>query len=294
MGILNSLRYCLRQTLLSIVRNFWLATASAAMITVSLLILGSFGLIALNAGQFLQQVESEIEINVFLQDVAPVNDLGREIRALTGVERVTYVSKEQALEEMRESLGERRDILTGLENDNPLPASYRVRTSNAEVVPAVARAIEKMHGVDKVRYGQGYVEKLILITRWVNVAALFAAGLLALAAIFLIMTTIRMSVMARRDEVEIMKYMGASNWFVRFPFLLEGMAVGYLGSKVAVLILGFGYYYLLLQVDQVSLFFVQLVTDQQTLGMLFGALFALGVLIGGLAGSISIRKFLRV
>lgn len=294
MGILNSLRYCLRQTLLSIVRNFWLATASAAMITVSLLILGSFGLIALNAGQFLQQVESEIEINVFLQDVAPVNDLGREIRALTGVERVTYVSKEQALEEMRESLGERRDILTGLENDNPLPASYRVRTSNAEVVPAVARAIEKMHGVDKVRYGQGYVEKLILITRWVNVAALFAAGLLALAAIFLIMTTIRMSVMARRDEVEIMKYMGASNWFVRFPFLLEGMAVGYLGSKVAVLILGFGYYYLLLQVDQVSLFFVQLVTDQQTLGMLFGALFVLGVLIGGLAGSISIRKFLRV
>ncbi|MDP3049745.1 MAG: permease-like cell division protein FtsX [Eubacteriales bacterium] len=294
MGFLNSLRYCLRQTLLSIVRNFWLATASAAMITVSLLILGSFGLIALNAGQFLQQVESEIEINVFLQDVAPVNDLGREIRALTGVERVTYVSKEQALEEMRESLGERRDILTGLENDNPLPASYRVRTSNAEVVPAVARAIEKMHGVDKVRYGQGYVEKLILITRWVNVAALFAAGLLALAAIFLIMTTIRMSVMARRDEVEIMKYMGASNWFVRFPFLLEGMAVGYLGSKVAVLILGFGYYYLLLQVDQVSLFFVQLVTDQQTLGMLFGALFVLGVLIGGLAGSISIRKFLRV
>ncbi|MDP3045614.1 MAG: ABC transporter permease, partial [Bacillota bacterium] len=86
MGFLNSLRYCLRQTLLSIVRNFWLATASAAMITVSLLILGSFGLIALNAGQFLQQVESEIEINVFLQDVAPVNDLGREIRALTGVE----------------------------------------------------------------------------------------------------------------------------------------------------------------------------------------------------------------
>ncbi|MDP3044017.1 MAG: permease-like cell division protein FtsX, partial [Bacillota bacterium] len=179
-------------------------------------------------------------------------------------------------------------------HDNPLPARYRVRTSHAEVVPAVARAIEKMHGVDKVRYGQGYVEKLILITRWVNVAALFAAGLLALAAIFLIMTTIRMSVMARRDEVEIMKYMGASNWFVRFPFLLEGMAVGYLGSKVAVLILGFGYYYLLLQVDQVSLFFVQLVTDQQTLGMLFGALFVLGVLIGGLAGSISIRKFLRV
>ena len=294
MGFLNSLRYCLRQTVLSIARNFWLATASAAMITVSLLILGSFGLIALNAGQFLQQVESEIEINVFLEDVAPVNDLGRDMRALPGVERVTYVSKEQALEEMRDSLGERRDILTGLEDDNPLPASYRVRTSHAEAVPAVARAIEEMRGVDKVRYGQGYVEKLILITRWVNVAALFAAGLLAMAAIFLIMTTIRMSVMARRDEVEIMKYMGASNWFVRFPFLLEGMVVGYFGSKIAVLILGFGYYYLLLQVDQVSLFFVQLVTDQQTLGMLFGALFALGVLIGGLAGSISIRKFLRV
>ncbi|MDA8096086.1 MAG: ABC transporter permease [Desulforudis sp.] len=294
MGFLNALRYCLRQTLLSIARNFWLATASAAMITVSLLILGSFALVALNAGQFLNQVESEIEINVFLRDTAQINDLGREIRALPGVERVSYIAKEQALDEMRESLGERRDILVGLEEDNPLPNSYRVRTANAEVVPAVAGAIEEMRGVEKVRYGQGYVEKLIMITRWVNAAALFAAGLLALAAVFLIMTTIRFSVMARRDEVEIMKYMGASNWFVRFPFLLEGMVVGFFGSSVAVLMLGFVYYYLLLQVDQVSLFFIQLVTDQRILGTLFGGLFGLGVFIGGLASSISIRKFLRV
>ncbi len=291
---LNALRYCLVQTFVSLRRNFWLGMASAAMITVSLLILGGFSLVALNASQFLSQVESEIEINAYLKENARVNNLAREIRAMPGVDRVTYVPKEQALEEMRESLGERRNVLDGLEEDNPLPNSFRVQTESAEVVPALAREIERLPGVDKVRYGQGYVERLIEVTRWVNVAALIAAGLLALAAVFLIMTTIRLSVMARRDEVEIMKYMGAGNWFIRFPFLLEGMLVGFLGSLWAVLILGGGYWYLLMQLERLSFYLLQPVSDQNTLLALGGGLLALGVFIGGLASSISIRKYLKV
>lgn len=291
---LNALRYCLAQTLVSFRRNFWLGMASASMITVSLLILGSFFLVALNANQVLGQVESEIEINAYLEDGAQINYLTREIKAMSGVERVNYVTKQQALEEMRDSLGERRDALAGLDEDNPLPNSFRVQTENAEVVPALARAIERLPGVEKVRYGQGYVERLIQVTRWVNVAALVAAGLLALAAVFLIVTTIRLSVMARRDEVEIMKYLGAGNWFVRLPFLLEGMLVGLLGSLWAVLILGGGYCYLLVQLQQVSFYLIQPVTDQNTLLTLGGVLLGLGVFIGGMASSISIRKFLRV
>lgn len=291
---LSAFWYCLRQTLVSLRRNFWLNIASASMITVSLLILGGFALMALNASQFLSQVESEIEINAYLEEEAQVNNLTRQIRALAGVQRVHYVPKEQALEEMRAVFGERRDVLDGLEEDNPLPNTLRVQTESAEAVPALAGKIEELAGVKYVRYGQGYVERLVQVTRWVNVAALFAAGLLLLAAVFLIMTTIRLSVMARRDEVEIMKYMGAGNWFIRFPFLLEGMLVGLWGSLFAVLILGWGYHYLLVLLKQVSFFLVQPVADRQTLLGLGGGLLGLGVFTGGAASALSIRKYLRV
>lgn len=291
---LNALWYCLAQTFTSLRRNFWLSMASASMITVSLLILGVFTLTALNASQFLGQVESEIEINAYLDDGAQINNLIRQIRGMSGVERVNYVTKQQALEELRETFGERREVLADLDEDNPLPNTFRVRTENAEVVTALAEKIERLPGVNKVRYGQGYVERLIEVTRWVNVAALFAAGFLALAAVFLIMTTIRLSVMARRDEVEIMKYMGAGNWFIRFPFLLEGTLIGLFGSLMAVLILGGGYHYLLLLLDQVAFYLVRPVTDQQMLLTLGGALLGLGVFIGGLASALSIRKYLKV
>ncbi len=292
--MLNRLVYCLRLAIQALTRNFWMAVASAGMIAVSLGILGSFLLIAINASQLMKTVESSVEINVFLAEGADKELLDERIQQLSGIDSCVFVPKERALEEMREALGENRDILDGLEEDNPLPDGYRIKAERAELVPVIARQIQEMPGVKKVRYGQGWVEKLIAITRWLNAVSLGAAGLLAVAAVFLIVTTVRLSVVARQQEVSVMKFLGASNWFVRLPFLMEGMAVGLIGALVSTAFLAGGYYYLTLEVEKASLFFLRLVNDPRLLVPVFGGLLCLGLAMGGLGSMVSIRKFLNV
>lgn len=293
---LNSLWYCLRQTFVSLNRNCWLGVASTAMIAVTLVILGTFLLVAVNAGHFMRSIESTVEINVFLEDGADVRDLRQRLDGLQGVEKYTFVSKEQALRELKKSFGERSDLLAGFEGENnPLPDSFRVKAQEAGLVPALAHQISFFPGVNKVRYGEEYVERLVEVVRWVNVIALGAVILLAAAAVFLIVTTIRLSLVAREDEVGIMKYLGASNWFVRSPFVMEGMFVGLAGALIAVTVLGWAYYCLLVELQGVDLiFFLRPVTDRETLGPLFLGLLGLGVLMGGVGSWISLRKFLRV
>lgn len=292
--MIRSIFYCSRQAVMALVRNFWLEVASAGMITISLCILGAFLLVALNATQWMHGIESEVEINAYLSAEADRSEIGDEIASLSGVARSTFVPKGQALREMRKSLGEDSAVLDGLEDDNPLRDSYRVQAERAELVPTLVEQIEDVDGVEKVSYGRGVVEKLALITRWLNVVSLVAAGLLACAAVFLIVTTVRLSVVARQQEISIMKFLGAGNWFVRAPFLMEGTAVGFAGGLAAVAILGLGYYFLSLQLDRASLLFLDLVTDPSMLLPIFGGLLLLGLAMGGLGSVVSMRKFLNV
>ncbi|MEW6540880.1 MAG: permease-like cell division protein FtsX [Bacillota bacterium] len=293
---LNSLWYCLRQTFVSLHRNCWLGVASAAMIMVTLVILGTVLLVAVNAGHFMRNIESTVEINVFLDDGADIPDLRQRLNGLQGVENYTFIPKEQALQELKKSFGEKSDLLAGFEGENnPLPDSFRVKALEAEAVPALAHQISFFPGVNKIRYGEEYVDRLVKASRWVNMIALGAVILLAAGAVFLIVTTIRLSLVAREDEVGIMKYLGASNWFVRSPFVLEGIFVGLTGALAAVTVLGGAYYCLLTELQKVDLiFFLRPVTDRETLAPLFLGLLGLGVLMGGAGSWISLRKFLRV
>lgn len=291
--MLTASYYCLRQAVTSLGRNFWLAAAAAGIVAVTLLILGAFVLFVANLASWTRTVESSIEINAFLEAGVDRNEVRRAVERLPGVASLTFISKEQALREMRRSLGERADILEGLD-ENPLPDTYRIKAERAEQVPALARSIEQIPGVDKVNYGQGIVEKVIAVTRWINLASLVSAGLLGLAAVFLIVTTIRLSVAARQEEISIMKFLGASNWFVRSPFLIEGMTVGLAGAVLATILLNLGYLSLVGRLEEAPLFFLQPVTDQGFLLGIVGGIVGLGLGIGGLGSLISVRKFLRV
>ncbi|KUK40970.1 MAG: Cell division protein FtsX [Clostridia bacterium 62_21] len=291
--MLNSVRYCLRQAAASLTRNFWLAVAAAGIVAVTLLILGAFVLFVGNLSSWTRTVESSIEINAFLEEGADHEKVREAVERLPGVASVTFISKEQALREVRKSLGDRADILEGLD-ENPLPDTYRIKAARAEDVPSLARSIERIAGVDKVNYGQGIVEKVIAVTRWINLASLTSAGLLGIAAVFLIMTTIRLSVAARQEEIGIMKILGASDWFVRSPFLMEGMTVGFGGAVLATLILSLVYLSLVNQLEKAPLFFLQPVTDREFLLGILGGVICLGLFIGGLGSLISVRKFLRV
>jgi cell division transport system permease protein len=270
--------------------------ASVGVVAVSLLILGSSLLLVLNANHIAANLESSVEISLFLKEQVTkdeVADLEDEITNMPEVTEVVFVSKQQALEEMRDNFGEKSDILAGLEEKNPLPDALRIRTSTVEQVAPLAAELENYDEVDQVRYGQGVVEKLLALSKWVRTAGLVTMVLLGIAAVFLIATTIRLSVYSRRKEIGIMKMLGATNWFVQFPFVLEGMILGLIGSLLAVTVIYFGYISLIDNI-QLSLPFMQLVTDRSLIKPLMQGLLLVGLAIGAVGSMISMRKFIKV
>ncbi|AGL03573.1 permease-like cell division protein FtsX [Desulfoscipio gibsoniae] len=294
--IINTFKYYIREAATSLIRNSWLTVASVGTIVISLLILGSSLLLVLNVRQVASDVESSLEITVFLEDDLEqdrLDQMKEEIQFVPGVARVDFVTKEQALENLKESLDDRAYLVSGLEDDNPLPNSYVVKTREAELVPDAARQLKKLEGVEQVRYGQGVVENLLALTHWVRIWGSLALLVLGVAAVLLISTTIRMSVFARRREIGIMKMLGATNIFVRMPFMLEGMIIGVTGGLIAALLINFGYLSLLNKV-MFSLPFIQLVDDPVTIYRVLGGLLGAGFVIGALGSAISLRRFLRV
>ena len=292
---LNTIKYYFREATQSIFRNSWLSVASVGVIAVSLLILGCSLLLVLNANSIAANLESSVEISVFIKDKtnpAQIKDLEGKLKAMPEVAQVEFVTRQQALEEMRKNFGDKKDILAGLEEKNPLPDAFRVKTRTVDQVAPLARQLEPLAQVDQVRYGQGVVEKLLALSRWVRTAGLVTMVLLGIAAIFLIATTIRLSVFARRKEIGIMKFLGATNWFVRFPFLMEGMILGLAGSLLAVVAVYFGYLSLIGNI-QLSLPFMQLVTDRDLIIPLMESLLVLGLVIGAVGSMISMRRFLK-
>ncbi len=293
---LNTIKYYFREAFQSILRNSWLSAASVGVVAVTLLILGSSLLLVLNANSIAANLESSVEISIFLKDkttLDQIKDLDNKLKAMPEVAHVEFVSKERALEEMKDNLGDKEDILMGLEEKNPLPDAFRVKTHNVEQVVPLARTLSSLAGVDQVRYGQGVVEKILSLSRGMRVAGLVTMSLLGIAAVFLIATTIRLSVFSRRKEIGIMKFLGATNWFVRFPFILEGMILGLTGSALAVATVYFGYFSMIGNV-QLSLPFIQLVTDRGLIISLMEGLIALGLAIGAVGSMLSIRRFLKV
>ncbi|MBO8138501.1 MAG: ABC transporter permease [Desulfotomaculum sp.] len=285
--------YCLREALVSLLRNSWLTLASISIVTISLIILGCSLLLVMNIDYLAQQLESKLEISIFLEqdlESEEVRNIGSKIKSTTGVAEVKFVSKEKALEEMKKSLGDRAEILDSLE-ENPLPDAYRVKAEDANHVPALARSFEELEGVEMVRYGKGVVEKLLALTHWLRAAGFTLLGVLGLAAVFLIATTIRMSVFARRREISIMKLLGATNWYIRAPFLMEGLIMGLIGAVLAAGAVNLGYFALVNKVGQ-SLPFITLVTGEDVLVRVSGLLLALGFFIGIFGSFISIHRFL--
>ncbi len=293
---INTIGYLLGEAFASLRRNSWMALASATTVAVTLMILGASLLMVLNIDYLAGAVESEVEIAVFIkQDAAPqrVFEIGEEIKKVAGVNEVKFVSKDDALVELRKNFEQKQGVLDMLGEKNPLPDKYRVKMDKPEQVKPAAEKFKQIAGVDKVNYAQGVVEKLFPVTRWVRVLGLVSVSLLALAAIFLISTTIRLTVFSRRKEINIMKFLGATDWFIRWPFILEGIVLGLMGSLVAVLVLYFTYDNLN-QALLRTLPFLPLQRDMSIIGQVYELIIVIGTALGAIGSMISVRRFLKV
>lgn len=288
--------YILQETLRSLKRNNWLNFAAAGTTAVSLFVLGIAILLVVNSEHIASTVESNVEIMVFLEQGLSndeVRDLRPEITDIPGIEEVRFISRDEALESLERQMGEESNLRQSLGGKNPLPDAYKIRTREPRQVGAVAAAVSELPGVEKVRYGQEVVEKLFRLTHWVRLIGMVIIILLGICAVFLIATTIRLALFARRREINIMKYVGATDWFVRWPFLLEGILLGGVGALVAIGVLYFSYGTLVSKLQE-TVSFLPLVKDGRMMLKIFEGLLAAGVGLGVTGSFISVHRYLRV
>lgn len=293
---IRTLEYFVKEAFGSIKHNGLMSLASVSTVALSLLILGIFLIMVLNLNHMAAALESQVQVSVYLQDNQNETDItaiGQQIAEIQGIKEVEYISKDQALQRFKERLGEQQSILNALGETNPLPNGYDIKVERPELVKGIAQAIMNIEGVENVRYGKDIVENLFSITRMIRTFGLVIIVFLALAAMFIISNTIRLTVFARRREIGIMKYVGATDWFIRWPFLLEGVILGFFGALIAVLLL-VKIYSIFTNHVTVSIAFLPILPSYPIMAYLAIFLLGVGMTIGAAGSTISLRKFLHV
>ena len=288
--------YFIKETYKSIRRNGFMSFASISTVAVSLLVLGMFLLIFLNTNHLAQYLESQVQVSVYMQDSATAEDLKNvesKLKQMPGVVKVTPINKEQALARFEERLGDQKQLLDSLGKENPFPNSFEVQVDAPERIKTITPSIDQLPKVETAKFGQEVVEHLFSLTRILRIGGIILVIFLAMATLFIISNTIRLTVFARRKEVIIMKYVGATDWFIRWPFLLEGMTLGFFGAVIASLCLN-SIYAGILERIHATLAFLPLLSTSPLLIYVTLFLLAAGTGIGALGSYISLRKFLRV
>jgi len=283
------MRYALREALAGFARTPILTLLSVMMIGLSLLVLGLFGVGTYNIRGVLNEIESRVEVVAYLRDEAGpevAQLMVSDIEAFPEVESVIYISRNEALERAREEIPELRGLLSG-EEANPLPASIEVRLlpghRTPEIVGEVSERISGYPLVEETDYGKEWVERIHLLRRIAAAAALTVGGAFALVATLIIGAAIRMTIFARREEIEIMRLVGATNNFIRLPFLLEGFLTGLLGSGLAL-----GATYLIYRILGERVFPLAWLPDEW---VIYGV--TAGALLGLTASGLAVRHHLR-
>ncbi|MBQ9615711.1 MAG: permease-like cell division protein FtsX [Selenomonadaceae bacterium] len=288
--------YFVREVFVSLKRNNWMSFASIGTVAVSLFVLGVFLLLVLNMNRMASTLESQVQISVYLQDElkgAEKDELEERISDLSGIQSVKYVDRDEAIERFRERLGDQKYLLDALGDKNPLPDSFEVTVMQPSMVQTAAETIAQFDGVAEAKYGQDVVEHLFDITRLMRVFGLLLMVLLAGATIFIISNTIRLTVFARRKEIAIMKYVGATDWFIRWPFLLEGVVLGCIGGLVAAFALRSFYAAMAAKVYNTLTFF-PLMPQYPFMNYVSAAILVSGMVIGAIGSTISLKRFLKV
>ena len=209
------------------------------------------------------------------------------------MEQVTFVSREEAMERFKERLGDQKTLLEALDETNPLPDSFEVMITQPELVKTAAASIERYDGVESARYGQDVMEHLFDMTRLIRIFGFSIMLVLALATLFIIANTIRLTVFARRKEIAIMKYVGATDWFIRWPFILEGMVMGLFGSIIAAIVLRFAYTGVVEALYE-SLAFFPLIPTYPFINYVTFLVIISGMIIGATGSALSLKRFLKV
>lgn len=277
--------------------NGLMSIASVFIVVASLLILGIYLIFSLNINYIGEQFESQFEIRAFLEhgtNYQRIENIVKDIKKIDGVSDVKLVTADEALKSYREELGKDAHILDGLGNDNPLRDSLKITMTDLSYADFIATKVGSMNNVAKINNSKDVMTSLLQMTSTIRHSSFILMILLSLVAIFIISNAIRMTVFARRRDIGIAKFLGATDWFIRWPFIIEGIIIGIVGSIIALILVIPTYTYIYSALTT----FAKNSMDFLTIGVILKEislwLVGIGALLGAFGSGISLGRYLKV
>lgn len=295
--MVGSWGYAVKQAFKQVFRNRAMSVASMFSITAMLLILGLFFILVVNINMVSETAKKQFDtIQVYLLDETTYDQAQAMIGTIKntdGVQEVSYLSNDQAMAKWRLKWGDNAYLLDGLDK-NPLPNSLMIKVTKLEAADTVVAKVKTFDGVEDIKYYKDTVDQLMKITRFIQIGATIVIVFLVIISVVVVSNTIKLTVLAREREISIMKYVGATNWFIRGPFLIEGILIGILSALISVGVISFIYNKISELVgEQLFVMLSTAMVPGEFLAVhLILVFIALGVSIGACGSIISMRRFL--
>lgn len=288
-----------RDSLKGVIRNFSLSLASISCITITLIVVSIAMLLTYNVNNFATNVEQDVTIVVFMNvDITAeqTDDVLEKIKQIDGIESYTYQSKMQIATEMMSESDVFKNIMADwTEETSPLQPTYQIKVIDINKIGTVAKQIENIDYVETVKYGEGMIEQLVSVFDVVRKVSIGIVLALIIVTAFLITNTIKITIFSRKNEIDIMRLVGASNINIKIPFILEGLVLGIIGSIIPIILTTYGYTTLYNNFDgQILSSFIKLVQPTMFIYRLSGLLVVIGIAVGMFGSWRAVRKHLKI
>lgn len=291
--------YLLREGFRNVFHNKKSSGASLAIMCATMLIFGIFFMIIENINSAVKTIELQQGMQVFIQKEATdeqISQVGEQIKAINGVNTIKFVSKEDALNYNREKLGNPA-LFVGYDEENPFKASYLVTLTDLKLSSEVQENIYKLDNIASITSQDNTINNLVKIANGIKIVSIVVLSLLVIISIFIIANTIKLTVHARRKEISIMKYVGATDNFIRWPFIIEGIIIGIIAAIISLAVLGVAYNIIISKLADSTVLAkigMSLLSFADISTLLVIVYLVLGIGIGALGSTISMRKYLKV
>lgn len=294
----SNFKYFVSEGCKSYSKNWLMSLASTFIVIASLLVLGIYLLFSMNINYVAKQLESECEIRAWVDesiepDTSEMKDIENKLKSIDNVDDVDFFSNEKALDEYAKDLGDDAAVLDGLEGDNPLRDSFKITLVDLSMADSTALKVSEVEGIAKVSDNQSSMNKLVNATKIVKNLSFWFMIFLSAIAVFIISNTIKITLFARRRDINIMKYLGATNSFISWPYIIEGIVIGLVGALISLVAVILGYNYFL-SMDFTLFGTIRFCSLTDVILLLLAWLVGIGVLLGAAGSAVSIRRHLRV
>ncbi|HAR63713.1 MAG TPA: hypothetical protein DF296_11375 [Candidatus Margulisbacteria bacterium] len=291
----KNLEFFLKEAFFGLSRNQLMSLVAVITITISLVIYGTFILGLYNIFSMTASLQNKVEVMVYVKDNVDDSSLDKiktEITSLVGVKQADFISKAEAWEKFKSKFALSLELI-GDDRKNPLPHTFKVQVTDVKYIDSVAQSVKGIEDVEEVRYGNIIAQKLKKLIRAIQVGGTILVVLLVIATLLIIVNTIRLTVIARQNEITIMQLVGATDNFIKWPFIIEGIILGLFGAVTATLMLRFIYNALISKVSQ-SLPFLAMVTGKEILTFIYISVIVIGTFLGMVGGYISVSRTLKM